>query len=824
MVRFALIFALALLVHLGAADGAAEMPPPGKGPAPATTTAPLPGRPAAARPLTESKTKDEPAAVVNPVEPQVTEPKSDAAKKEKAKDEQAEMVAEVIEKTDEEWFERGNQLPRLAHGLTTGRVAARPIGIDYRLRPGDRVRLVTWGGSALNELVIVDGNGSLAAPGFGAIPVGGRSQTEAQQLLAELVRSHFKQGGAALGVEQAGGVSVTVAGEVASAGFHTLPPGASILDALAVAGGVTDEGSLRAIAVRTPDGATTTLDLYQLAIAGKADGIGAVANGTFVFVPLRGPQVQVFGAVRRGAAIELREGEALAAAVSLAGGLAAEADPGLVRLAREGTTGQEMRQLTFADLANEPVRDGDRLLVVARSSFDQARRTLTIIGEVRSPGRYAWEEGLTVGRLIAFAGGTLPEANTAEAIVRRQLAEPVALDQGAGLTRPSLYEVLAPVTADTLLLPRDELVLPAFPRPEDNDLVITVSGAVRRPGTQPLSPGLTVQQAVLLAGGVTADAQLDIADLVRLTLRADGSHDTQRLAVDLHAVLAGASGPQLMARDQLVVRTRNDQRLTVMITGEVRNSGSFSLAHGTTLSQVLQIAGGLTPDAFVDGIRLFRESEKEAGTRFLEEMKAQIEGAVAVNRTRLTQAHSSDDAETLQLTIANQEQGLLRLQKARATGRLTGIDIRGMLDGRVGVDLELRDGDTIEVPTRPQAVRVLGEVMSPGSLRFEANMKVSTVVQRSGGYSQQADRKRIFVVRADGSVVATGSGKGLEWDGAKRNWITTDLSSIVLREGDAVIVPPDLTYKPSWRVVAKDFAQILFQVSIAAATVIAVTG
>jgi polysaccharide export outer membrane protein len=136
--------------------------------------------------------------------------------------------------------------------------------------------------------------------------------------------------------------------------------------------------------------------------------------------------------------------------------------------------------------------------------------------------------------------------------------------------------------------------------------------------------------------------------------------------------------------------------------------------------------------------------------------------------------------------------------------------------------MELRNGDVIDIPSRPGTVRVYGEVMSPTSLRFESNLKVDTVVARSGGYSQQADRQRVFVVRADGSVVATGSGKGTEWNTDKRSWMATTLSSISLREGDAVIVPPDLTYKPSWRVVAKDLTQILFQVSVAAATVIAV--
>lgn len=796
----AIILACALL---GAADGGAAAVAPAGQPA-AGAVAPVEG----------------PAPVANPADPIAGEAPAEGPVSDNPVG--ARLVGGV---PDEAWFERGVRRGRLAQGLTTGRVAARPIGADYRLRPGDRVRLVTWGGSSLNELVIVDANGSLAAPGFGAIPVGGRSQIEAQQLLVDLVRSHFKQGGAALGVEQAGGVSVTIAGEVGSAGLHTLPPGASILDALAVAGGVTGEGSLRAIAVRGPDGAASTLDLYQLAIAGKPEGITAVANGTFIFVPLRGPEVQVFGAVRRGAAIELREGDPLAAAIDFAGGLTADADPGLVRLAREGAAGQEMRQLTLSDLGKEIVRDGDRVLVVRRSSFDQTRRTVVIAGLVRSPGRYAWEDGLTVDRLVAAAGGILPEANLAVAIIRRQLAEPAILQQGGGLTVPTLYEVLAPVAGDTLLQPRDQLVVPAFLSPGESDLVVTVSGAVRNPGPQPLSPGLTIQQALLLAGGVTTDAQLDTADLIRLTLRADGGRDVQRVAIDLRAVLTGAgNGGLLQARDQVVVRKRNDQRVTVVVSGEAHNSGSFTLPHGTTVSQLLLIAGGLTPDAFPGGIRLFRESEKAAGARFLEDMRAQLEGAVNINRNRLTQAHSSDDAESLQLTIANQEQGLVRLQKSRATGRLTGVDFPGILEGRAAADLQLRDGDVIEIPARPLAVRVLGEVMSPGSLRFEGNLRVATVVQRAGGYSQQADRKRVFVVRADGTVVATGSGKGVEWDGAKRNWISTELSSIVLKEGDAVIVPPDLTYKPSWRVVAKDFAQILFQVSIAAATVIAVTG
>ncbi len=114
--------------------------------------------------------------------------------------------------------------------------------------------------------------------------------------------------------------------------------------------------------------------------------------------------------------------------------------------------------------------------------------------------------------------------------------------------------------------------------------------------------------------------------------------------------------------------------------------------------------------------------------------------------------------------------------------------------------------------------------MNPGSLRFEPGLRVQTVIARSGGYTQQADRRRVFVVRADGAVVATAAGRGTAWDGAKRGWITTSIDTIDLVDGDTVIVPPDLEFKPSKLVVAKDLTQILFQIAIAAATVVAISG
>ena len=722
------------------------------------------------------------------------------------------------------WTDRGVHLPRLGQQLTEGRLAPRPIGAEYRLKPGDRLRLVTWGGTAQNEVVLVDPSGLLAIPGFGAVPVSGLTVADAQLALTELVRSHFKQAGVLIGVEKAGAIAATVVGEVNTPGYQSLPPGATVLDALAAAGGVTPQGTLRAIAVRTSDGKEQRIDLYAIAVAGEATGLNALPSGAVVFVPLRGPEVQVFGAVRRAATVECLPGDTLQTALELAGGLSAAGDADIVRVLRESDQGQGMLQWPVAQLNDQPVHDGDRMLVIRRAELAQRRDGIQIDGQVRSPGTYAWTDGLTVGDAIRLAGGLLPNAHVDQALIRRQRAEAQDVAVGAGVVVQSLNELIGPVTLSTPLEALDKLVVPAFAPLATSDLVVTVNGAVNQPGPQSFTPGMTVRQALLLAGGLRADAQVESADLVRIDLEASGARSVRRISLDLRAILSGKELSVLQPRDEVVVRIRNDQRLSITLRGAVHNSGSFTVAQGATVAEVIALAGGVTDEAFVEGIRLFRISEIAAAEEYIERLKQQLEAAVSVNQRALLGAGggNANDIAALQITIAQQEAEIARLARARATGRLLGVDFPGLLGGRPEANISVQDQDIIEVPVRPGTLRIYGEVMNAGSLQFDTGLTVPVLIARSGGYSQQADRRRIFVVRADGAVVATAAGRGLAWSSAKRGWITTRIDTIPLQEGDTIIVPPDLTFKPSKMAIAKDLTQILFQIAVAAATVVAI--
>lgn len=720
----------------------------------------------------------------------------------------------------EVWLDRTTRLPRLAANLIRQVPQPRPIGQDYRLVPGDLLRLVTWGGVQMNQQVPVDPAGTLALPGIGAVPVSGLTVAEAQARLTELLRTQVRNAGLIVAVDSAVGAGVTVTGEVNTPGALTVPPGGTVLEALAAAGGIRDGGTLRAIQVRTGKDAGATVDLYRIALDGDSSALVPLPPGAQVHVPLApGAQVQVFGAVRRPADIELAPEAPLAQALAFAGGLAPGADPANLRLLREGPDGQVMVQVSAAELGRIAAKDGDRLLIDERRSVGAGSGSIVVDGQVRDPGTHAWREGLSVVDALTGAGGVLPGGDVSQLVIERTLAEPRSIDLGGGIMGRIFKELVADVGPTTVLRPLDRLVVPQAPQLSQQRATITVQGAVRSPGTFPFNPELTVRDALKLAGGLLPEAQTDQADIVRVRIAASGQRDVERLAVELRPVLDGAPGQALMNLDSIVIRTRTDDRVRITITGEVANTGSFVLPRGTTLRQALTIAGGLTADSFPQGMRFYRVSEAKEAQRQLEEMVRQLSQAVAVNQQQLATANTPTGQKILQATVMQQEAELARMQRATATGRMAGIDLLRVAAGDESADFVLQNGDSIEIPSRPGTIRVLGEVMVPGSLRVEPGLRATDAIRRSGGTTAQADLDRVFVVRADGSVVASAAFTGTAWSPSERRWVRTDLRKLELLEGDSVIVPPDLEYHRDGMELAKDWSQILFQVAAAAGTV-----
>lgn len=717
------------------------------------------------------------------------------------------------------WTARNTRLPRLAADLfERAAPAIRPISADYRLKAGDLVRMVVWGGQPVNERIPVAPNGDLAVPGFGLVPVSGVTVSEAQSRVQELVRSHFKQGGTVLAIEQPSAQAVTVVGEVARPGYLTLPTGGTVLEALAAAGGVLPRGSLRTIRVAI-GGAQSDIDLYRIAIEGDATALMPLPAGALVFVPLAGPQVQVFGAVRRMSGIEVKPGDTLAEALRLAGGLAADADPTSIRLLREGAAGQELRQLAATTLAEVVASDGDRLLITSRRDLAGTDNAVAVRGAVRSPGVYPLQPGLTVDQTLALAGGLLPQADAATIRIIRLLAKPQTVMQDGVPTLVHQATLINPA-GTAVLSAHDQLVVSERPKPDPERSGVSISGAVGKPGQYAFTPGMTVRDLVLLADRPLPTAQIDRIDLIHSQLDAQGARVTSSTAIDLRPILAGSEpGPELQPGDALMIRTTADARVRVTLIGQFRSTGTFTVPGGTTLGQVVTLSGGLLPEAFPRGARLFRVQEAEVAKQFLQDLVRRTETSLAINKRAALDADDEEGKADAARNLARQEVELIQLRQATATGRMAGIDLARILGGDVAVDQLLQDGDRLELPPRPGTVRILGEVMVPGSLVFVPGLTAKELIKRSGGLSRQADEDSVFVVRADGSVVATAQGDTLAWDRERRRWARTTLSGLKLEEGDAVIIPADVRYQDSNRRVIRDWTQIMFQVAATVGTI-----
>jgi len=331
--------------------------------------------------------------------------------------------------------------------------------------------------------------------------------------------------------------------------------------------------------------------------------------------------------------------------------------------------------------------------------------------------------------------------------------------------------------------------------------VVRVGGQVRAPGDYPLESGMTIADLIRAGGGLTEAAYGIDAELTRYEIINGEYRETELVTVDLTGVLAGNIGASLALSpyDILVIkelpRWRGQQ--TVELIGEVVFPGIYPLRQGEALSSVLTRAGGVTDLAFAEGSLFLREDLKQREREQLEILAVRLEGdlaAIALSET------GSDEALSVGQSL------IAQLRDAQPVGRLV-IDLSQILTGDSIRDIVLEDGDTLFVPGISQEVTVLGEVQSATSHVYQGGLGRDDYIELSGGFTARADEKRIYVVRANGAVIAS---TGSRWFARAR---TGDI-----RPGDTVVVPLD-TSTGQRLAVWTSVTQIIYQLAIAAAAV-----
>ena len=329
--------------------------------------------------------------------------------------------------------------------------------------------------------------------------------------------------------------------------------------------------------------------------------------------------------------------------------------------------------------------------------------------------------------------------------------------------------------------------------------LIEISGAVKYPGIYPLSKTGTIKQVILAAGGLTEQAYLDSAEW---TIRdVNGSElITEQRKISLREALS-ADGEQnfiLTGQDRVIVKTKPNwqEGYTIELQGEVVFPGTYSFTRGETLQEVIERAGGLTEYAYADGSVFSRERLKRLEEERLKILNMQLKqeiGNLAMRRQTSSAQYTTQPSD--ELLIADE------LAKTEAMGRMV-ISIPRAIEGDKIANLMLEKGDKLYIPARNPVISIMGEVQFASNQLFEPNMTVEEYIEAAGGTKKQADTDRIYVVRADGSVMIPNNSY----------WFSR--SDKPLAPGDTIIVPLDTDYLDGLSTLTSA-TQILYQIGVA---------
>ena len=675
----------------------------------------------------------------------------------------------------------------IAHGASPGDASLDvPIGPDYIVGPGDTLTIHLWGGMTQSIVRTVNRDGSIFLPEAGSIDVAGLPLGKAQTVIEEALKAQYRNAHVAVSVSQLRSVRIYLVGDVQRPGGYDISSLSTPVSALYTAGGPSGTGSLRTMLHYRGKQLVENIDLYDFLLHGIRNGSAPFESGDTLLVPPAGSLVAIFGAVKRPAIYELRAGETtLATVVSDAGGFTAAASLGNITIERIDAH-HERETVTLrgsgdpgsssdGDIDKFSVKDGDRIRIGPILPYSQ--RAIYLAGHVVRPGRLAYADGMRLSDVLHSYQDMLPEPGAHGEIVR--LVPP---DLHAETIDFNVPDVLIGNT-NVELRPFDTVRV--FGRYQVDAPMVTIRGEVMRPGRYPMSQSMTAAQLVRMAGGFKRDALTESADLTSYEVR-NGNQVVESLAsVQIGAAVSGAdehADVLLKPSDTLAIhQITNWENIgeSITIDGEVRYPGSYGFQDGERLSSVLRRAGGLLSTAYPAGAVLIRAQVRELEQKSRDELIRQIETSSAAARLSPS-VSGGNSTSALQAIKEQQNEVLADLKQHPPNGRMV-IHISADLDSwaNTPADIELRRGDELTIPKQPGFVLVSGQVYNATALTFTPGKTASWYLQHAGGTSAAANRKEIFIVRANGSVVGRRSG----------SWLQSEVLSTRLMPGDVVVVP-----------------------------------
>jgi protein involved in polysaccharide export with SLBB domain len=668
----------------------------------------------------------------------------------------------------------GRRLPIYGASLFTGvpktfaPVDDVPVGPGYVLGPGDEIHLQMSGQVNQQIRFTIDRTGSISLPGVGAVHLAGMPYSELNPFLTQQLGKLYKNFtvNATLGALRT--IQVFVVGQATRPGTYSISSLSTLTNAIFASGGPAPQGSVRDIQVKRGGVTIDHFDLYDLLLYGDKTRDVALMTGDVIFIPFVGPQVAIVGSVDNPAIYELKGNTTVDQALKLAGGDTPVAAGATVRVER--IFEHSMRSVTDVTADGKStvlVQNGD--IISVTSVIDRFRDAVTLRGNVANPGRYVFHPGMRISDLIPNKEALITRNYWRKRNQLGQLVQDYEPDQPDATAHGEGALEVHGNAADRRADPNNR------------------GGATTDAGGSSVGAALTANNGPF---GAQTDVVLSAPDIdwnyAVIERQSTVDLTTSLIPFNLGDIVLNHNAAQnfeLLPGDVITIFSKSDIRVPsnqqtryVRLEGEFNASGVYSVLPGETLRGLIRRVGGFTSDAYLYGSEFTRESTRRVETQRLHEYADQLSAQISeVTSSNIARATSPSDQLAASASEADARSAVQRLRSVQPLGRIV-LNVKPDSTGIDAVDdLPLEDGDRFVVPRVPANVTVEGQVYNANAFVYAPRERMIDYLERAGGPDREADRKRMFILRADGSVFSHQYG---------------NVEHAPMYPGDTIVVPP----------------------------------
>ena len=665
---------------------------------------------------------------------------------------------------------------------STSAIGDLPLPNDYKISFRDQLTIILSGSRDSIFDLSVKLDGTILFPELGSVYVVDKTLGEVKAILATLIDNSYIGVQIDVSLKNLSAKKITIVGAVNTPGTFLVNPFSTITSALAYSGGISKIGTLRNIKLIRKDGTIFLFDLYDLLIKGDRSKDITIEAGDTILIGPAEQFVTLMGEVRRPAIYEVLETETIEDLVVFGLGFTEIANTSNLSMKVLDLQSTSILQKTTNNL-KESLKDVINLTVY--SFGNEEITSIQVLGAVEEPGFYELSENNTLGQLI----GNI-KFNT----VYPWLAALEQFDKDKNIKSSILFNLNDKSTYKSIsLLPNSKVTFlklndrnPSFI--EFDGLQNATQKKISEYSLRLNHKGNSYDMPVY--GKFKTQTFIDLLGLDMSDIDGQAIY-VSPLENKIEKLSYESMEYTSKKYNTISFKSPVNDLVSVNIGGAVLYPGSYSLNSNSTLQDLYNLAGEFKSNAFFDGIIYIKENQKNSQKRAIQRAQETINESILVNSQKL------DNENDLSFLIS-----LIPEINEKFLGRITGSFVP---NSQGSLSTILNDGDSIFVPVTPNSVSVFGEVLNPSAMIFNKNMKAQDAIDLAGGYKEFADKKNVYVIKADGS-----SSK------VSRNIF---VNNIPLEPGDTIIVPREILINSPLLEVITPVTQILSNLAFSASAI-----